>query len=99
MIIPANIASVNMTALHITVEPALPQDFENPDNLDFTWNIEEFQQYKMYLKLNFEEPLQISKHMPRDKLKIEIINPQLFLAQESFLRIRNESVSEKGIPS
>ena len=52
----------------------------------------------MYVKLRFEDPFKISMHSPRDKLKMTVIDPQLLLTMDSFIRVRDKSSSLKSIP-
>ena len=43
MIVPSNIAHFNMTVFRITIETANLGDEDSFDNLNFTWNLTEFQ--------------------------------------------------------
>ena len=66
--------------------------------MNFTWEVIELQQNKMYVQLDFESPLNISSHNQRDKLKMKVIDPKILIASDSFVRIRNLTTSENDIP-
>ncbi len=74
MIVPSNVTQVvNATIFAATIESSY--DEADREKLAFTWNATEFNRHKLFIQLYFENPLEISKHVLRDQLKLEVIDP------------------------
>ena len=67
-------------------------------NFDYQLDVLEFTELNMQLKITFEDPLSISIGAAPDKIRFELIRPELFTSQLTGLSVENGTVLEAEIP-
>lgn len=89
LIIPAKAESVlNATTLQIEIQPL---DETYSPQLGFTWKTVEFSTSQVLIQLSFENPNYVSQTVfGLDKLRLQVLEPSLFISKKSFLPIEED---------
>jgi len=59
-------------------------------NLNFTWNITDFEQNKMELQLYFEEAYYV---MPRHSMSVKILVKEFFVTNSTFMTLQDSNLN------
>lgn len=96
MLVPNNLTWINQTVLNIWV---VPSRFSDQNDLKILrWTVIDFKPTFLLVKIEFEDPVQVSKSNPKDDLSIKFVDSNFFISESSFEIIKNNTLLTKQIP-
>lgn len=83
-----NLTDINGSICDIYVHPSY-FDY-NVSKLNLTWNVTTYDKDIMVIKLNFSDPLYISKNIIQDQIVFHILDPKFFFISKKYLKDLNK---------
>ena len=83
MEVPKNITKINEDVLTISLAIDESNFVEDEANLDFSWYVESFQEFRMKILIVFEKPEYISAGVTKDMVVVELKNSKYFFSRET----------------
>ena len=82
-----DLSTIDTSVLKLELFPDESSTYSGKDDLEFDWSVTQFSSYFMNLQINWKQPVQISSGLQRDKLKMTILNNEMFFSAQTMTGI------------